>query len=149
VCTSTPCVDLVAADIFDNPDPVKTSDGAITYTGSIVNVGDSPVDPTASWNIDITYTGPGSPTLSVPDISQCMVVLNAPPIHHVRCTSKATGPDWMDLGAGAGVTFTVDVTGAGSAGTATLEVELDQTSPAITEFDEGNNVLTETTAITS
>jgi uncharacterized repeat protein (TIGR01451 family) len=150
VCTSTPCVDLVAADIFDNPDPVKTSDGSIIYTGSIVNVGDSPVDPTAIWNIDITYTGPGSPVLSgIPDLTQCAVVPSAPPVHHVRCTSKASGTDWMDFGPGAGLTFTVTVTGASTAGTATLKLELDQTSPAIAEFDEGNNVLTETTTITT
>jgi len=152
VCTSTPCVDLVAASIFDNPDPVKTADGTIAYTGSLVNVGDSPVDPTAIWTIDITYTGPGSPTLTTPDNSQCAAVLFPPPpptVHHVRCTSKASGTDWMDLAAGGGVTFTVNVTGASTAGTATLTLALDQTSPAITEFDEGNNVLTETTTIES
>lgn len=151
VCTSTPCVDLVAADIFDNPDPVKASDGSITYTGSIVNVGDSPVDPTAIWSIDITYTGPGSPALSgFPDLTQCAAISDPDPlVHHVRCTSKASGTDWMDLSAGGGLTFTVTVTGASTPGTATLKLELDQTAPAITEFDEGNNVLIETTTIVS
>jgi hypothetical protein len=151
VCTSTPCVDLVAASIFDNPDPVKASDGNIAYTGSIVNVGDSPVNPTAIWTIDITYTGPGSPTITTPDNAQCAPDLTSvPPVHHVTCTSKASGTDWMDLAAGGGVTFTVNVTGAGTPGTATLDLALDQPSPGtITEFDESNNVLSELTTITS
>jgi subtilase family serine protease len=54
----------------------------------------------------------------------------------------------MDLGPGGGLTFTVEVTGASTAGSATLQVQVDQTA-AITEFSEGNNVLSETTTINS
>ena len=74
VCTSTPCVDLVVAQVLDNPDPVANG-GTITYTASVVNVGDTAVNPSAIWALDITYTGSGSPVLTFPPgIGLCAVV---------------------------------------------------------------------------
>jgi len=141
VCTSSPCVDLVVADVFDSPDPV-TAGNDFTYVVSIVNVGDAPVDPTAIWDIHFQYFGSGSPTLSLlPDVA-CAV---QPGVHHVHCTSTA-GTDGMDLGPGEGLTFTITVSGA-TAGSASLNVQADFPSAAIAEFSESNNNVTETTTI--
>ena len=143
VCTSTPCVDLVVAQVLDNPDPVANG-GTITYTASVVNVGDTAVNPSAIWALDITYTGSGSPVLTFPPGIGLCAVVPPPAAHHVRCTSTA-GADGMDLAAGAGFQFTVTVTGV-TPGTSSLSVDADHFN-AITEFSETNNSVTETTTI--
>ena len=144
VCTSTPCVDLVVADVFDNPDPA-TAPATITYVASIVNVGDSPVPPSAIWDLHFQFFGTGTMTISAPASVTCS---NYPSgsldSRHQHCISTS-GSDPMDLGPGAGLTFTITVTGV-PASTVSLNVNADIFG-VITEFSESNNSVTETTTV--
>jgi hypothetical protein len=147
VCTGSPCVDLVTSQILDDPDPATDSgSGAtITYTATIVNVGNAPVDPTAIWDIHLEYLGDGTMTVTPPaGLTNCNPVNPMLP-NHVHCESVA-GADPMDLAPGAGLIFTITVTGQSGPATPTLNVNADIFG-AIDEFSETNNSLTEQTTV--
>lgn len=144
VCTGSPCVDLVVAQVLDNPDPAKAP-GPITYTISIVNVGDAPVNPIAIWDIHLLFSGAGTMAVTAPAGMTCTnFPLLSPDSRHQHCISTA-GTDPMDLAPGAGLVLTATVTGV-APGTDSLNVTADVFG-AIPEFSETNNAVTETTTV--
>src|SRR5262249_24865942 len=55
-CTASPCIDLVAAQIFGTPDPIDNN-GTASFNFVIVNVGDTPtaLDPDTSHNEPLAF----------------------------------------------------------------------------------------------
>jgi uncharacterized repeat protein (TIGR01451 family) len=145
VCTGSPCFDLVVADIDASAQTINSGD-SVTFTVSIVNIGDSPISPTAIWDIHLLYSGTtGTMSVTPPGGIVCAnfpTPLAPPPADlHQHCKSTAV-VDPMDLGPGEGLTLTVTVT-TSSAGTGSLEVNADIFNAIPGEFDETNNTATE------
>ena len=145
VCTSTPCTDLVVSSLLDTPDPVDTG-GTVTYTASVVNTGDTPTNPSTLWEMRFVYAGNGTPTVTAPAGITCALPNPLDP-DTIVCTGSS-GSDPMDLGPGAGIDFTVTVTGVSptSGSTVSLTATADSTN-LISEFTETNNSLTENTTV--
>jgi uncharacterized repeat protein (TIGR01451 family) len=137
-CSSS-CVDLVAS-AFGDP-VVFSPPGVINDTVTVANIGTAPVPDSPAWTIKLVYTGAGIPIFGPPPGVTC--IPSGP--FETDCTSQAGMTDAMDLAAGAGLTFTVIVTGE-VPGAGILFVTADS-SGAVTEFSEGNNVGTWTTVV--
>jgi uncharacterized repeat protein (TIGR01451 family) len=143
VCTSSPCFDLAVADIDASAQSIDSGDD-VTFTVSIVNIGDSPISPTDIWDVHFDWFGTtGSMAVTPPAGISCTTFTAL----HKHCSSTAL-TDAMDLGPGDGITFTVTVT-TSSPGTGTLEVIADIINDIPGEFDEypadppSNNLATE------
>jgi uncharacterized repeat protein (TIGR01451 family) len=138
VCTSSPCFDIAVADIDASAQTV-TAGNPVTFTVSVVNLGDSPIDPIALWDMHFQWTGTAaSMSVAGPGGITCanFPAMSLDPLHQ-HCQSTAL-VDAMDLGPGLGTTFTVTVTPS-SAGTGQLEVIADIFNAISGEFDETNN----------
>ena len=102
VCTVSPCIDLVMAQVLGSPNPV-TVGGTHTAKVEVVNVGDSTTAPGTHAKVDISVTGnfSGIPTMSPPAGFAC--VPDAGNIPSLVAIFHCLG----DLGPGAGGTFTL------------------------------------------
>jgi uncharacterized repeat protein (TIGR01451 family) len=147
-CTSTPCVDLVAAQLTATPDPVPNA-GAVTFHFVVVNVGDSPailtppdppdplINPILWFDVLGNYTSI-TRTSSNPGIT-CSTDPSTTP--GANLLSDCVGK----LGPGEGVTITVTASGVSGADI-TANGTVDPVG-RIMEFLETNNHLTKTVII--
>ena len=135
VCTSSPCFDIAVADIDASAQSISSGDD-VTFTVSVVNIGDSPISPTTVWDMHFLWSGTtGTMSVTGPAGITCA---NYPPLSldtlHQHCVST-TLTDAMDLGPGDGITFTVTVSTT-SAGTGELGAIADIFDTIQGEFDE-------------
>jgi uncharacterized repeat protein (TIGR01451 family) len=153
VCTN--CVDLVSVLLSASPEPITS--GTVTFKYILVNAGDlpaslsSPPSPALAWfdfvanpasAVDPPPPGSGAIggvtfTFSEPSGFSCTTVSSAANFKNNDCFGT--------LGPGQGITITATLTGVGG-DDLTASATADPSS-AITEFNEGNNQLTETVVI--
>jgi uncharacterized repeat protein (TIGR01451 family) len=141
VCTVTPCIDLVMAQVLGSPNPVQVGGGE-TFTVEVVNVGDSTTAPGNHVNVDVVTLGAFSgPAISAPAGFSCTTVLSGAGFVWYNCSG--------DLGPGAGVSFTVTMTATGPApDTIATYASVDLTAGALVpEFTTGNNNANYTTNV--
>jgi uncharacterized repeat protein (TIGR01451 family) len=129
-CTSSPCIDLVAAQIFGTPAGPVDDGTAVKYTFVVVNVGDTATTGTKvhiHFGVTGNFTGAG---LTAPTGWTCTQFVNL-----------VGDAEWFcdgDLAAGAGQAFELDATASGAGGSITATGEVDP-HHAVTEFIETNN----------
>jgi hypothetical protein len=146
-CTATPCIDLVAAQLLANPDPVPTG-GSLTFNFTIVNIGDTTtaLAPHAEL-LFFDVTGAHTTFSRASSNPAVTCVSNGASVPGASILSDCTG----ELGPGEGVTITVTVNGV--SGASITAVGTADPLNTIVEFIEGNvppgnNRLTKTVTIT-
>jgi uncharacterized repeat protein (TIGR01451 family) len=145
-CTASPCIDLVAALLHAQPDPVAAS-GTVTFHYTFVNIGDTTTALLPHGFLMFADVA-GAHTSFLREVSNPAItcVNNAGMTPGANIFSDCSG----ELGPGEGVTITITVNGvSGATITATGTADPDQT---IVEFIEGfvapgNNRLVKTVTI--
>jgi uncharacterized repeat protein (TIGR01451 family) len=145
-CTASPCIDLVAALLHAQPDPVAAG-GTVTFHYTFVNIGDTTTALAAHGFLMFADVN-GAHTSFLREVSNPAVtcVDNGGAVPGANILSDCSG----ELGPGEGVTITITVNGvSGPSITATGTADPQQT---IAEFIEGfgapgNNQLVKTVTI--
>ena len=147
-CPNPDCVDLVAAQLDDSPDPVATS-ANVTYTLVIANIGALPASLGGSQlaffdlfgNVSLVSYGTSDATITCSTVSST--------------TSQLLSDCVGDLGPGQAVTLTITVTvNGGTTVTAKALVDPLNVVPEFNDFDAGppmtfgNNLIFQVTTVT-
>jgi uncharacterized repeat protein (TIGR01451 family) len=133
VCTVTPCIDLVMAQVLGSPNPVQVG-STETFKVEVVNVGDTNTAPGSHVSVDVISLGNFSgPAISAPAGFSCSTVVSGTGVVWYNCTG--------DLGPGVGVSFTLTMTATGpTPGTISTFGSVTLTAGALVpEFTTSNN----------
>jgi hypothetical protein len=137
VCTA--CVDLVSALLTATPDPA-TSGGSVTFKYILVNAGDQPTTFSSGQFIaffDFFGTHTGFSITSSDAAISCAPIFSSGTTELNNCEGN--------LGGGQGVTITATMSGVSGADLTAFATA--DPSGIISEFNEGNNALSESVVI--
>ena len=107
LCSVTPCIDLVMAQVLGSPNPVKVG-SPVTFTYDVVNVGDTTTAPGGHVVVDLFLVNDfASPSIAAPAGFTCV-------------SDSSSGPEFQwytctgDLNGGDGASFVITATATAS-----------------------------------